>query len=167
MLLEAAHKLHTSRSDFKICLAGNGNLVDQYKKDVATAGLQDVVLFQEDLSDTELNLLYNASDIVVLPSINKAEAFGLVLVEAMAAGTPVVASNLPGVRTVFEDGVSGLSFPIRASAVLSDQLRTLLDNESLCQEMSAAALERAAKFSWKRSVEQLIEAIQYEDRNHS
>ena len=76
------------------------------------------------------------------------ESFGIVLVEAMAAGLPVVASGIPGYDEVVTDGVDGLLVPPRDPEALALAAGTILDDRSLAERLSAAGLARAATFDW-------------------
>ena len=107
-LIKAFYKIFSSsKIPVKLIIAGEGDLRFQYEQTVFDFGLRDKVIFTGSISDNELKKIYNLADVLVLPSINKGEAFGIVLIEAMASGVPVVASALPGVRTVFQDKKSG------------------------------------------------------------
>src|SRR4030095_5579449 len=73
----------------------------------ASSGAVPRARFFVDVPDDALPAYYRSADVVALPSVDRTEAFGLVLLEALACGTPVVASRLPGVRTLVEDGRTG------------------------------------------------------------
>lgn len=94
--------------DFTFTIVGSGNLENYYHELVKQKGLSQNVIFLGDVDDVELNRQYNLADLLVLPSINSNEAFGLVLLEALACNTPVIASDLPGVRSVFRNNIDGL-----------------------------------------------------------
>jgi glycosyltransferase involved in cell wall biosynthesis len=100
------------------------------------------------LEPEELPDLYACADVVVLPSVT--EAFGLVLLEAMAAGKPVVASAVGGVPEVVQDGVNGLLVPPRDSLALANALERVLANDELRSQMSARARDFAAQYSWDK-----------------
>jgi rhamnosyl/mannosyltransferase len=93
-----------------LLIAGDGPLAPELKRRAAKGGIADRAVFLGRLTDSELAACYRASDIFVLPSIERTEAFGVVQIEAMAAGLPVISTKLPtGVPWVNQDGVSGLS----------------------------------------------------------
>ena len=87
-------------------VGGDGEWRTEYEAQ-ARASLGDRVRFVGDVADETLPDYYRAADALALPSIDRTEAFGLVLLEALACGTPVVASRLPGVRTLVDDGRTG------------------------------------------------------------
>jgi phosphatidylinositol alpha-mannosyltransferase len=106
---------------------------------------------------------YEASDIVIYPTLGKTfESFGMVIIEAMAAGKPVIASNVPGVRAVLDDKINGYLTQPKNVAELSSKIRLLLDNESLRYNMGHNGRVKAQKkYSWPLIVKKLEEI--YED----
>ncbi len=106
VLLSAFSKI--KQLNIKLNLIGNGDLIDGYKQLAKNLDIEDRVNFFTDMSDADKIIKYQNSDIFVLPSINSHEAFGIVLLEAMSCGVPVIASSLPGVRKVFENNQQGL-----------------------------------------------------------
>ncbi len=95
---------------FQILVVGDGNLRQEYEALSRNLGLEEGVIFAGSASEEDLPKYYNLADLFVLPSIDGSEAFGLVLLEAMASGVPVIASNLPGVRTLVPAGKVTTSF---------------------------------------------------------
>jgi len=111
-------------------------------------------LFAGRVPDADLPAFYQACDVFVLPSIARTEAFGVVQIEAMAAGRPVVSTSLPtGVPWVNQDGVSGLVVTPGDPVALGDALRRLLDDEALRRRLGDGARLRAqTMFSRERMV---------------
>ena len=103
------------------------------------------------LPNRDLPPYFAASVAFVSPAVGQ-ESFGLTLVEAMAAGLPVVASNLPGYREVVRDGVDGVLVPPGDADAVAAALRKVLADGSFGAAMGAAGRERAADFSWDRVV---------------
>ena len=101
-----------------------------------------------------------AAEIVCAPSL-AAESFGIVLAEAMAAGVPVVASDLPGYRAVLRDGQAGRLTPPGDPVALADALYGMLEDQEERQRLAAAGSAAAAELSWSRITGRIIEA--YED----
>ena len=89
------------------------------------------------------------ADVFVAPALGQ-ESFGLVLVEAMAAGVPVVASDIAGYREVLRKDVDGLLVPPGDPAVLADAVAGVLKDPDLARKLSEAGRARAAEFSWDR-----------------
>jgi rhamnosyl/mannosyltransferase len=91
-------------------------------------------------------MLYNffkAAEVLVLPSIHKSEAFGIVLLEAMACGTPVISTELgTGTSFVNADKISGLVVPPRDSRSLRKAIEDIIDNEAVRSQYGREAAER-------------------------
>lgn len=94
---------------------------------------------------------YQAADICVVPSYY--ESFGLVALEAMACGTPVVASRVPGLQTIVRDNQSGYIVPWHCPDAFADRLEILLCNDALRECMGSNAREIAMSMSWDRSAQ--------------
>lgn len=91
-----------------LTIVGDGGQRPVLEEEVRKRGMLDRVVFAGKISTEDLIRAYQAADVLLFPSTNKAEAFGLVALEAQACGTPVIASNLPGVRTVVKDEETGV-----------------------------------------------------------
>lgn len=96
---------------------------------------------------------------LVAPALGQ-ESFGMVLVEAMAAGVPVVASDIPGYREVVRDDVEGLLVPPGDPQALAAALRRVLEDPGLAERLRAAGRARAEEFRWEAVVEQVEAAYQ-------
>lgn len=100
------------------------------------------------------------AEVLCAPSLG-GESFGIVLTEALAAGIPVVASDIPGYRAVLAEGAAGLLVPPSEPSALENALFSLLQSPDLRRDMSSAGIARAERYSWDRVIEQVLEA--YED----
>jgi glycosyltransferase involved in cell wall biosynthesis len=107
-------------------IVGDGDLRPAYQAQAQALGLADRVAFAGRVPDGELADHYRLADVTVLPSTTMGEAFGLVLVESLACATPVIASSLPGVRTVVDDGVDGRLVEPGSSEALEGCLASVL-----------------------------------------
>jgi glycosyltransferase involved in cell wall biosynthesis len=108
----------------------------------------DRVFFTGRISESELRELYRACACFVLPSIARAEAFGAVLIEAMACGAPAISTELgTGTSWVNRDGETGFVVPPADSTALSQAIRRLLEDDDLRERMGRAALAWAQQFS--------------------
>jgi glycosyltransferase involved in cell wall biosynthesis len=145
-----------------LMLVGGGPLEGELRTQVATLGLQERVRFIGRVSDEDLPAYYHASDVFVLPSVAVTEAYGLVQIEAMAAGVPVVSTNLPtGVPWVNQDGVTGLIVPPRDAGALAHALCRLLEDAELRRTLGANGRQRAeALFSRDRTIEAFKDLIE-------
>jgi glycosyltransferase involved in cell wall biosynthesis len=120
-------------------------------RDLARAGgVEDAVRFTGYVDD--MPALYAAIDVLAAPS--RWEGFGLMLVEAMAAGVPIVASAAGAIPEVVGDGPA-LLVPPREPAALGAAIRRVLSDPDAARAMAAAGRERATAFSWDRSAERL------------
>ena len=117
-------------------------------------GLDDVVRFVPPVAQDDLVRWYSAADVVAVPSYN--ESFGLVAVEAQAAGTPVVAAAVGGLATAVRDGVSGLLVDGHGAEEWADALERVLREPGLADRLARGALEQAALFSWERTADETL-----------
>ena len=126
----------------RLLLAGQGPEEQVYRSLAAEVDLD--IEFHIGLDDVQLHGLYQRAHVVILPSVSRLEAFGLVLVEGMAAGCVPIASDLPGVREVV--GQTGFLFPKGDVNRLASILRSLRDDPALVQQMGDRARIRATEF---------------------
>ncbi len=120
---------------------------------VQRLGLQGKVTFLEGLSTEELVSRYNSAQLVVSPSLY--EGFGLPAAEAMACGTPVVATTAGALPEIVEDGVSGLLVPPGDVVALAESIRALLADPDRRRAMGEAGASRVReRFSWRRTAEE-------------
>ena len=133
----------------RLIIIGDGPL-RKYLNDLAKClDITNKVIFRGSVSDTELEKAFNSCDVFVLPSVAKSEAFGLVQIEAMSRGKPVINTKLnSGVPYVSLDGITGLTVPPNDISALADAMNLLVNNEHLREEFGQAALIRVKdKFS--------------------
>lgn len=130
--------------DATLLLVGIGPLDAELKQAANDYGVSRKIEFLGKVND--LKAYYKASSIFVLPSISRAEAFGLVQLEAMAAGLPVINTNLEsGVPEVSVDGLTGFTVPPSDPVALARAMNLLLDNEELRLKMGEAGRIRAQR----------------------
>lgn len=124
-----------------LVIVGTGPLLDDLK--AATNGCANRVTFLPFLSDTDFVAMHHAADVFVLPSVENSEAFGIVQIEAMACGKPVISTDLKtGVSYVNQDGVTGLVVPVRDSIALSCAINTLIERPELGLRLGETARKR-------------------------
>lgn len=97
------------------------------------------------------------ADVLCAPSLG-GESFGMVLTEAFAAGTPVIASDLPGYAEVVRDRIDGLLLPRGDASALAEALRELALDRPRCRALGRAAAQRAERYAWPRVAEEVLEA---------
>jgi glycosyltransferase involved in cell wall biosynthesis len=143
VLLRAIANIKYQISNIKCLIVGDGDLRQSYEQLADKLGIGNNVIFAGRVQVSELPAFYRASDLVVLPSIDKTEAFGLVLLEAQASGRPVIASNLPGVRTLVEEGLTGYLVEPGNVEDLAKKISKLLGDAQALKRFSVAARKRA------------------------
>jgi rhamnosyl/mannosyltransferase len=137
-------------------LVGGGPLKATWEALAAELGVADRVQFVGEVDQPTLSALYRACDVFVLPSVTRAEAFGMVQLEAMACGKPVISTLLPsGVPWVNRHGETGLVVPPSDVEALRFALKTLLADPALRDTMGERGRARvAAEFTFERMVDQ-------------
>lgn len=147
-LVRAFTRLKTDRPELRLLVVGDGPERDRCQA-LLPARLRSDVSFLGRVDHDELPRFYASCDIYVAPSLG-GESFGIVLLEAMAAARPLVASNIPGYRSVATDGRQGRLVPPGDVAALADAIETLLDNDSLRAAMGADGRRTVAAYDWAR-----------------
>ncbi len=144
VLLKASSSLYSQLTthNYKLVIAGEGDLRPLYQQLAHNLGIAEHVIFTGYVPEQEKPTYFNLADIVVLPSIDRTEAFGVVLLEAMACGKPVIASNLPGVRSVVKHQETGLLVTPGSVESLAASLTTLLQDSALRGTMGEVARKR-------------------------
>jgi glycosyltransferase involved in cell wall biosynthesis len=140
-------------------IVGDGPMLAEWQQLARSSGVAERVAFVGEVSDEDLPAYYAACDLFVLPANARAEAFGTVLVEALAAGKPVISTELgTGTSWVNVDGQTGLVVPPRDPAALAQAINTLLTNEDQRRRMGAAARARVqAEFSVERMIDRVLD----------
>ena len=123
-----------------------------------TLGLDEIVLFLGKRSQNMLPYYYSAAEVVVMPS--HYESFGMVALEAMACGTPVIASRVGGLAYLVKEGVTGFFVPAQDPEALAEKLRLLFNDQNLRDGFGAQASEYARQFSWETITKQIINVYQ-------
>jgi rhamnosyl/mannosyltransferase len=132
--------------DADLVLVGRGPLEGELRALAAALGIAGRTAFLPPLDDAELAAWYRAADVFCLPSVARSEAFGLVQIEAHAAGTPVVSTDLPtGVPYANPDGLTGLTVPPGDAAALAAALGRLLGDDELRARLGGEAQARARR----------------------
>jgi len=140
-MIQAANHLP---DDYIVLIGGNGPLKESLQEEIDVQGLQDKVKLLGFIPDEDHAALFGAAKVYVMSSVMKTEAFGIVQIEAMSTGTPVVATRIPGsgVSWVNEDGVSGLNVEPSDPKALSDAIRNICEDTDKYQHFSDGAKRR-------------------------
>jgi glycosyltransferase involved in cell wall biosynthesis len=127
VLIEAMQQV-----DAQLIMGGDGPLKAELQQQAELLGISHKVTFTGSIPEADLAAYFNACDVFCLPSVAQSEAFGLVQLEAMACGKPVVCTQLNnGVNVVNQSGITGLTVPVRDTTALSAALNTLLKDDAL------------------------------------
>lgn len=142
-LLDAFAILRSRRNDVRLVVVGAGDF-SRYQSQYASS--PDVV-FRSNVPEADLPRYHYSADIFCAPNTG-GESQGYVLMEAMAAGCPVVASDIEGFAAVARNGVDALLVPPRVPTALANAIETLLDDPVLARRLGSSARERAATYAW-------------------
>lgn len=146
--------------DANLVIIGGGRLEARLKKQAAQPGLRSKIFFLKPVKDVELAAYYYACDLFVLPSVERSEGFGIVQLEAMACGKPVVSTDLPtGVPFANQHEKTGLVVPPRDPAALSKAINQLLSDAGLREKYGKYAQGRVKREFTKEVVAQRVLAV--------
>jgi glycosyltransferase involved in cell wall biosynthesis len=161
ILAQAYQILRERRTDFEMVVVGDGHARQEFQAMMPGAHFLG---YQSGLTLAES---FASSDIFVFPSTT--ETFGLVTLEAMAAGLAPIAAKIGGATGIIQEGISGLFAKPLNGEDLANGVQKLLDNKPLRQELAAGAFQRAQEFSWENILSQLFdsyESVIYEHKRH-
>ena len=156
VLIDAANDLV---ADAIVVIVGGGPLLDQLRDRIASANALQRVVLAGRLSDEDLHLLFRRASLYCLPSTYRAEAFGVVLLEAMAHGLPIVATEIPGsgVPWVNKHGVSGLNVPVNNAHALAAACNQILESSDLRKLLANGARQRfLSEFTEEVSIKRML-----------
>lgn len=138
-----------NNNDLRLIVVGDGDLRSVYEEMSISFGLEGRVFFTGYATDEELVLYYQVADLCVLPSIDRSEAFGVVLIEAMACGKAVIASDLAGVREVVRNKVCGLLARPKDVHNLKNKIEYFIRNKNNLTTFGRAGRKVAVEnYSW-------------------
>jgi len=154
-LLEAYKQVKQEIPNSRLIVVGPGTRMRSiYERKVRRSKLQDVVFIGYTSYD-ELPRYYKTADIYCSPATGR-ESFGIVLLEAMAIGKPVVASNIEGYANVITHGIDGLLVPPKDKRLLAQALISLMSDASLRQQMGANGILKAKRYSWENIAQKIL-----------
>ncbi|MCA1823120.1 MAG: glycosyltransferase family 4 protein [Frankia sp.] len=153
VLLAAFSELAARRQDVRLVVAGRGD-VDEVRRELAPDVARRVE-FVGQISEADKPAFYASLDAFVAPNLG-GESFGIVLLEAMATGTPVVASDIEAFRAVLDGGSGGALFPAEDARALAVALAELLDDAPRRAALSARATELVAGYDWSVIAAQIV-----------
>lgn len=121
-------------------------------------GLDQSVVFLGVRDQDKLSYYYSAAEVAVMPS--HYESFGMVALEAMACGTPVIASEVGGLAYLVRDGETGFTIPAEEPEMLCEKLSWLLNDRELHDSMSKRAVEYAQDYAWEKIAKQIVDVYE-------
>ncbi|HSW89036.1 MAG TPA: glycosyltransferase family 4 protein [Candidatus Saccharimonadales bacterium] len=153
-LIESLVDIRKGNKKVHLLVVGKGNNIDEYKQHVEQLKLQNIVTFVGFVSDDDLPYYYNKANIIVLPSYNRSEGFGMVLIEAGASKKPVVASDIGGITYVVKDTITGFLTKPKDSKSLSKAILTILNDDALAEKMGNNNYKWVKEnFTWDKQIE--------------
>jgi phosphatidylinositol alpha-mannosyltransferase len=160
VLVRAFLRVRAEVPGVRLCVVGEGPDRERYQQMVPPSIRPDA-LFVGSVDPEELPRYHASADVFISPALG-GESFGIVLLEAMAAGLPVVASDIPGYRTVLNNGRQGRLVSPNDAFAAAEAVTTLLANEKLRLAMGAEGRRTAAEYSWPvigRRIEEVYRAV--------
>ena len=156
-LLEAISLANIRANTAKLVVIGKGNNLNEYKKQAKKLRISDSVMFAGFVPDKKLPSYYAASDIVVLPSYNKSEGFGMVLLEAAACAKPTVGTNIGGIPFVIDNNKTGLLVEPKNPLELSKAILTIALDLKLSRLMGKNGYEKVINsYAWTQQEEKFF-----------
>jgi glycosyltransferase involved in cell wall biosynthesis len=141
--------------DVVLLIVGDGDLKDQFINQARYLGISERTIFAGSAPHENLPAYFAASDIVVLPSLPP-ESFGMVLIEAMACGKPVISHDIPGVRMVVRTGHDGFLVQPGDSEELTRRIQLLLEAPQLARKMGASGRHKVKeRYAWAHIIDRL------------
>jgi len=148
-LLKAYRLIKPDCPNCRLIVVGPGTrLRRKYEKNIAESGLPDVV-FTGRVDNKELPRYYKTADIFCAPATGH-ESFGIVLLEAMATGKPVIASDISGYRSVIADGLDGILVPPKQEVPLAQAISSLMQNKTLRLQIGEKGRRKSLDFGWDK-----------------
>ncbi|UOF90593.1 DUF1957 domain-containing protein [Fodinisporobacter ferrooxydans] len=159
LLIEAAPSIIRAVPEAKIVIAGRGPMLAELEARAIELGISESLLFTGFIEDSTRNQLLQVASVCVFPSLY--EPFGIVALEAMAAGTPVVVSDTGGLKDIVTHGVDGATFYTGHVQSLSDQIVSILRDEEYGRTLAKHAKEKIYQtYQWDAIAEKTIRAYQ-------
>lgn len=160
ILIRSVARLHNRYENILLLAIGKGDAIPKYKKLAHKVGLVDHILFPGPVEDAELAGFYRLADVCVLPSINRSEGLGLVLIEASACQKPVIGTRVGGIPFAVQDNKTGLLVDPGDVDALVEAIDRILADSELAISLGTNGLCRVREnFTWSASAEATNKAL--------
>jgi glycosyltransferase involved in cell wall biosynthesis len=156
ILIKAIARLRLELPRIELHLVGSTHLEpgDEFRLQAKKECVESHVFFYDWASQSMVPRFLKSADICVFPS--RLEGFGIIILEAMAAGAPLIASDIGSFREILANGKNGMLFKAGSADALSEAILSLYQNHGLRKKLADAALEAAKAYSWKNIAERYI-----------
>jgi glycosyltransferase involved in cell wall biosynthesis len=158
ILIQSIANLRSKLPHMKLHLVGSGFMSD-FKLLAKKKGIEKYVVFHGWVANSMIPYYYKSADFCVFPS--RHEGFGIVILEAMASGIPIIASDIGSFREIIGNGRSALLFRQGDSTALSKAILALYQDLDLRKKISQAALRTVMKYSWENIAERYVSLYRY------
>lgn len=160
ILIRSIAQLRDRYENILLLAVGKGDAIPKYKKMASEFGLDGHILFPGPVEDSELADFYRLAEVCVLPSTNRSEGLGLVLIEALACQTPVIGTRVGGIPFAILDNVTGLLVEPRDVNALAEAIDRILADSDLATLLSTNGYRYVKEhFTWNASVEETNNAL--------
>ena len=158
-LLEAMPVIKERVDDVKLIVVGEGELVNEYREYAKKLGIEDSIEFYGKKTQAEIVKYYQDAKVFVLPSI-EIEGFGIVLLEAMASGLPVVTTSVAGVALEIKENQAGIVIKPRDAAALADALIRILGSKAMQEAMGSQGRSLTIRqYGWHTVAESVLKVF--------
>ncbi len=169
IFLRGLARLNNDNINFKADVAGGGSEIDEFKKTIVKLNLSNKINYKGVIDHSKLVDFYNSIDVFIFPSERKAESLGLVGLESMACGTPVVGSNIGGIKTYLQDGFNGFLFESGNEKDLIEKIKlfkslSVKDKAEMKENALQTALKYDSKYISRKLISKLEELMEYESK---
>ena len=148
-LISAMPKVLNNYHDSKLIIAGKGGMIDELRDEVRRLNIENKVYFTGYLNLTQVTKMYKCADVAVFPSTY--EPFGVVALEGMLSGTPVVVSDVGGLNEIVEHRINGMKSYAGNPNSIADSILELLFNPELCANVAKAAKAKVkSQYNWNK-----------------
>lgn len=154
-LLQACPMILKEFPEAKFVVVGSG-VLEHYYRSYVEGYLEEHIIFAGHVSPEDLPKYYASCDLFCSPATGQ-ESFGIVLLEAMASGKPIIASDIPGYKTVMQDGKQGLFFKTRDPGALAEKAIQILGDKKMMKQMGKNGRDRALKYDWQIITKQVVD----------